>query len=231
MRFLYEMFRRTRPGVPLLALYGKQKQQKRVAIFKDFSKKDAAVLFATDIAARGLDIPAVDWVIQFDCPDTVETYIHRVVRAYIMHSGACRCPRHQLTPLLPLHTTLTQGRTARLNKDGKALLFLLPSETAMVDLLLQKPVPIIKTEVSVLVFFLVLRTMLSVRFPPIPFDPPLHSPIHQHIDNGDWLQRLALLQANTDKLKSITGMLRSLCAEDPALKYVYLPVSELLPIC
>lgn len=53
-----------RPGVPLMQLYGKQKLAKRIAVFEDFKRKEAAVLFATDIAARGLDIPAVQWVVQ-----------------------------------------------------------------------------------------------------------------------------------------------------------------------
>jgi len=43
-------------------------------------KKKNIVLFATDIAARGIDFPSVDWVIQLDCPENVETYIHRVGR-------------------------------------------------------------------------------------------------------------------------------------------------------
>eukprot|EP00967_Tisochrysis_lutea_P015128 scaffold17035_cov21-Tisochrysis_lutea.AAC.1 len=38
------------------------------------------MLFATDIAARGLDFPKVDWVLQFDCPEDVASYIHRVGR-------------------------------------------------------------------------------------------------------------------------------------------------------
>ena len=53
-----------RPGVPLMALHGKVKQQKRMATYFDFCKKKAAVLFATDIVARGLDFPNVDWVMQ-----------------------------------------------------------------------------------------------------------------------------------------------------------------------
>eukprot|EP00038_Savillea_parva_P008366 m.176464 g.176464 ORF g.176464 m.176464 type:complete len:764 (-) comp14177_c0_seq1:181-2472(-) len=118
VRFIYETFRRFRPGVPLLALYGKQKQMKRVAIFSDFSKKSAAVLFATDIAARGLDFPAIDWVVQLDCPESVETYIHRV------------------------------GRTARFDKGGKALMTLLPSETAFVRKLAKKKIELHKTEVA-----------------------------------------------------------------------------------
>ncbi len=37
-------------------------------------------LFATDIAARGLDFPTVDWVLQMDCPEDVPAYIHRAGR-------------------------------------------------------------------------------------------------------------------------------------------------------
>ncbi len=118
VRFVYEALRRLRPGVPLMALHGKQKQGHRVGIFKDFSKKTEAVLFATDIAARGLDFPGVDWVVQLDCPEDADTYIHRV------------------------------GRTARFNRDGKALLVLLPSEVAMVEQLAARRVPLLKTEVD-----------------------------------------------------------------------------------
>ena len=51
---MYEIFRRLRPGNPLMALYGKQKQLKRVGIYEEFCRKANSVLFATDIAARGL---------------------------------------------------------------------------------------------------------------------------------------------------------------------------------
>jgi ATP-dependent RNA helicase DDX10/DBP4 len=37
-------------------------------------------MFATDVAARGLDFKGVEWVLQMDCPEDVETYIHRVGR-------------------------------------------------------------------------------------------------------------------------------------------------------
>lgn len=37
-------------------------------------------MFATDIAARGLDFPAVDWVIQLDCPEDSTTYVHRLLQ-------------------------------------------------------------------------------------------------------------------------------------------------------
>ena len=45
------------------------------------------VLFATDIAARGLDFAKVDWVLQMDCPEDVPAYIHRVGRTARYVSG------------------------------------------------------------------------------------------------------------------------------------------------
>ncbi|KAL9969468.1 hypothetical protein ACROYT_G021688 [Oculina patagonica] len=119
VKFIYESFRRLRPGIPLMALYGKQKQLKRVAIYNDFCKKTEAVLFATDIAARGLDIPAVHWVVQLDCPEDANTYIHRA------------------------------GRTARYQKNGQSLLVLLPSEEQeMLKALEDKKIPINRIRVN-----------------------------------------------------------------------------------
>ncbi|KAL1916238.1 uncharacterized protein VTP21DRAFT_5855 [Calcarisporiella thermophila] len=118
VRFIFETFCKLQPGVPLLHLHGKQKQTRRVEIFERFSKMQHAYLFATDIAARGLDFPAVDWVLQVDAPEDAETYIHRV------------------------------GRTARYEASGQALLFLLPSEEeGMVSALEKKKVPIAKIKV------------------------------------------------------------------------------------
>ena len=115
-RFAFEAFRRMRPGIPLMALHGKVKQGRRMFIFNDFNVKKAAVLIATDVASRGLDFPHVDWVVQADCPEDIDTYIHRV------------------------------GRTARFKDKGKALLCLLPSEeSAMVDILRKNKVPIKRT--------------------------------------------------------------------------------------
>lgn len=112
VKFVYETFRKFRPGILLLGLYGKQNQLKRIGIYNKFCNSQHAVMFATDIAARGLDFPAVNWVIQFDCPENSDTYIHRV------------------------------GRTARYEKGGQALLMLLESETAIIDQLTEKKVPI-----------------------------------------------------------------------------------------
>jgi len=86
--------------VPVMDIHGRQKQQKRTTTFFQFCKQKSGTLLCTDVAARGLDIPDVDWIIQFDPPDDPKEYIHRV------------------------------GRTARgAAGTGRALLFLTPEET------------------------------------------------------------------------------------------------------
>ncbi|KAJ2725483.1 ATP-dependent RNA helicase [Coemansia sp. Benny D115] len=98
--------------VPVLDLHGKQKQQKRTNTFFEFINAEKGILLCTDVAARGLDIPAVDWIIQYDPPDDPRDYIHRV------------------------------GRTARAGGQGKSLLFLLPSELGFLRYLKQSKVPL-----------------------------------------------------------------------------------------
>ena len=51
-----------------LKLHGQMKQNTRTSRFFEFCNAESGTLLATDVAARGLDIPAVDWVIQFDPP-------------------------------------------------------------------------------------------------------------------------------------------------------------------
>ncbi|KAM8975468.1 putative ATP-dependent RNA helicase DDX10 isoform 4-T4 [Pelodytes ibericus] len=119
VQYLFRAFCRLRPGIPILALHGKQQQMKRMEVYTDFVRKKAAVLFATDIAARGLDFPAVSWVLQLDCPEDANTYIHRV------------------------------GRTARYKEGGEALLVLLPSEhKGMIKQLEDKKVPINQIKIN-----------------------------------------------------------------------------------
>jgi ATP-dependent RNA helicase DDX18/HAS1 len=55
--------------LPVLDLHGQQKQKKRTGTFFEFCNSPSGALLCTDVAARGLDIPAVDWIIQFDPPD------------------------------------------------------------------------------------------------------------------------------------------------------------------
>ncbi|KAF3823544.1 hypothetical protein GH733_007012 [Mirounga leonina] len=55
VQYLYRVFCRLRPGISVLALHGRQQQMRRMEVYNDFVRKRAAVLFATDIAARGLE--------------------------------------------------------------------------------------------------------------------------------------------------------------------------------
>ena len=114
VRFAYQAFKSLKLGQNLFELHGKQQHNKRTAIYYQFLEKKSAVLFATDIVSRGLDFPAVDWVVQFDCPEDTNTYIHRV------------------------------GRTARYKSKGNALLFLLPSELKFIDEISSKQIELKK---------------------------------------------------------------------------------------
>jgi ATP-dependent RNA helicase DDX55/SPB4 len=89
----------------VLALHGKMSQSKRTRALDAFAKSPNAVLVCTDVAARGLDIPDVDWVVQFDAPQDPDAYVHRV------------------------------GRTARLGRPGYSLIYLAPHEDAYADFL------------------------------------------------------------------------------------------------
>jgi ATP-dependent RNA helicase DDX10/DBP4 len=52
-------------------------------MYNQFESTPDNILFATDVAARGLDFPSVDWIFQFDCPDTPETCIIFLFYKYI----------------------------------------------------------------------------------------------------------------------------------------------------
>jgi ATP-dependent RNA helicase DDX10/DBP4 len=69
VRFVCAAFSRLRPGIPLLSLHGRMSQVRRLATVEDFVSRKDAVLFCTDVAARGLDFPGVAWVVQADCPE------------------------------------------------------------------------------------------------------------------------------------------------------------------
>jgi ATP-dependent RNA helicase DDX47/RRP3 len=80
-------------GFQALPLHGQLSQSNRLGALNKFKAKARDILVATDVAARGLDIPSVDLVVNFDLPHDSETYVHRV------------------------------GRTARAGKSGKAVSF------------------------------------------------------------------------------------------------------------
>ena len=78
-------------GFPAICLHGQMSQPKRLGSLNKFTSGDRSILICTDVASRGLDIPSVDVVINFDLPGHGKDYIHRV------------------------------GRTARAGKSGKAI--------------------------------------------------------------------------------------------------------------
>ncbi|MDB5177937.1 MAG: putative box helicase domain protein [Candidatus Saccharibacteria bacterium] len=67
-------------GIPSVAIHGNKNQSQRQRALKQFKDQRVRVMVATDVAARGLDIPNVSHVINFDTPQTYEDYIHRIGR-------------------------------------------------------------------------------------------------------------------------------------------------------
>lgn len=67
-------------GIPSVAIHGNKNQSQRQRALKQFKDERVRVLVATDVAARGLDIPNVSHVINFDTPQNYEDYIHRIGR-------------------------------------------------------------------------------------------------------------------------------------------------------
>ncbi|KAM4577022.1 ATP-dependent DNA helicase DDX31 isoform 2-T2 [Odontesthes bonariensis] len=86
-----------------LRLHGNMKQEERSEVFQRFAASHSGVLLCTDVAARGLDLPQVTWIIQFTPPTSTAEYVHRV------------------------------GRTARIGERGSSLLFLTPAEMAFIS--------------------------------------------------------------------------------------------------
>lgn len=83
-------------GLPVSAIHAQQQQRQRLKALDSFKNGTTSILLATDVAARGLDIPGVRCVVQYQLPDTSETYVHRA------------------------------GRTARAEADGLNILFVVP---------------------------------------------------------------------------------------------------------
>ena len=81
-------------GLAAIPLHGKLGQAKRLGALNKFRSKSRSILVATDVASRGLDIPHVDVVLNFDIPTHSKDYIHRV------------------------------GRTARAGRSGRAITFI-----------------------------------------------------------------------------------------------------------
>ncbi|NWW87724.1 DDX55 helicase, partial [Rhynochetos jubatus] len=108
--------------VKIMSIHGKMKH-KRNKIFTAFRKLPGGILACTDVMARGIDIPEVHWVLQYDPPSSASAFVHRC------------------------------GRTARIGNVGSALVFLLPMEESYVNFLAinQKcPMQEMKPQASVL---------------------------------------------------------------------------------
>jgi len=111
------MFRRTKVGVDNLAqalqrqgiaaagIHGGLVQSERNAAMRSFHAGELKVLVATNLAARGLDIPQISHVVNYDMPQNLEEYVHRI------------------------------GRTARMGRDGTAITFVTEWDFPMLDLL------------------------------------------------------------------------------------------------
>ena len=79
-------------------IHGDKTMEQRKKVLNDFIKGKLMLLIATDVASRGLDIPHVDYVINFDLPNNIDSYVHRI------------------------------GRTGRCGKEGKAFSLVMPSD-------------------------------------------------------------------------------------------------------
>jgi ATP-dependent RNA helicase DDX31/DBP7 len=92
---------------PIYKLHGDIPHHKRVSTLRAFSdgKHRSGILLATDVAARGLNFPSLDWIVQYDPPCETRDYVHRA------------------------------GRSARAGQAGHAILFLLPSEKQYIEVL------------------------------------------------------------------------------------------------
>jgi ATP-dependent RNA helicase RhlE len=69
-----------RVGVPAVAIHGDKEQKEREHALEQFRKGIIKMLVATDVSARGIDIAGVDLVVNYDLPEQVENYVHRVGR-------------------------------------------------------------------------------------------------------------------------------------------------------
>lgn len=105
-------------GLTAIPLNGQMSQNKRLAALTKFRAKTRSILISTDVASRGLDIPHVDVVINFDIPTHSKDYIHRV------------------------------GRTARAGRSGKSITFVTQYDVELyqrIELLIGKKLPLYKT--------------------------------------------------------------------------------------
>uniref|UniRef100_UPI00398F1592 probable ATP-dependent RNA helicase DDX47 n=1 Tax=Pristiophorus japonicus TaxID=55135 RepID=UPI00398F1592 len=123
-------------GFTAIPLHGQMNQHKRLGALNKFKAKSRSILLATDVASRGLDIPHVDVVINFDIPTHSKDYIHRV------------------------------GRTARAGRSGKSITFVSQYDVELfqrIEQLIGKKLPAFPTQEEE-VMMLVERVTDAQRF-------------------------------------------------------------------
>ena len=96
-----------RVGIEATTLHGDVEQKDRLSVLQEFVSGNSKLLIATDVSARGIDIPNVNYVVNYDLPDKQENYVHRV------------------------------GRTGRGRNKGTAFSFCAPEEKAMLKTIQQ----------------------------------------------------------------------------------------------
>ncbi|POW00333.1 hypothetical protein PSHT_13090 [Puccinia striiformis] len=88
-------------GWPSLAIHGDKQQQERDWVLEEFKSGRSPIMIATDVASRGLDVKDIAYVINYDMPNGIEDYIHRIILIECFHS-------------------LVSGRTGRAGRTGTA---------------------------------------------------------------------------------------------------------------
>jgi len=88
-------------GWPSLSIHGERKQEEREWVLEEFRSGETPILVATDVAARGLDIENIRYVVNYDMPHDIDSYIHRI------------------------------GRTGRAGKEGNSVSFFTPEDVQL----------------------------------------------------------------------------------------------------
>lgn len=112
------MLEDTEKRIDFVKLHGEMTQHDRAEVFNQFREATSGVLFTTDVASRGLDVPQVDLIVQCCVPLRPEEYVHRA------------------------------GRTARIGAKGKVVLLLFPSEVGFLNVLVQRNIQLDQLELK-----------------------------------------------------------------------------------
>ncbi|CAG9326693.1 unnamed protein product [Blepharisma stoltei] len=102
----------------IMRLHGQMKQNQREKVYKEFDESEKGVLLTTDLIARGIDFPNVNWIIQYDPPQNPDFFVHRI------------------------------GRTARANKIGQTLIFLIENELTFLEFMRLRNIDLENTSVG-----------------------------------------------------------------------------------